>query len=50
MLLAVLVARAIEVSDRADARIAHCGDLRELESWVRRAATADSIEAVIDAV
>jgi len=49
MLLAVLVAREIEVSDRADSCIANCGDLRTLESWVRRAATADSIEDVIDA-
>jgi hypothetical protein len=30
--------------------IANCGDLRALESWVRRAATADSIEDVIDAL
>jgi hypothetical protein len=49
-LLAVLIAREIEVPDRADTRITRCGDLRELESWVRRAATADSIEDVIDAV
>ena len=46
----MLVAREIEVPDRADTCIANCGDLRALESWVRRAATADSIEDVIDAV
>jgi hypothetical protein len=43
-ILAVLSARGVEVPEQERARISECTDLELLDSWVRRAATADSIE------
>lgn len=42
-LLTVLDARGIEVPQEARERIAECTDLDQLEVWIRRAVTADSI-------
>jgi len=47
-LLTVLDARGIEVPDDARARITGCTDLDQLDTWVRRAATAASIEDLFD--
>lgn len=41
--LAVLDARGIEVPAGARTRIAECSDLDQLDSWVRRAVTVDSV-------
>lgn len=41
--LSVLDARGIDVPDDARTRITGCADLDQLDAWVRRAATADSI-------
>ncbi len=41
--LAVLDTRGIEVPDDARARITECSDLHQLDTWVRRAVTADSV-------
>lgn len=46
MILAVLAARGISVSEVVRLRLAECDDLQQLEDWGRRAATADSIEDV----
>ncbi|PXY27751.1 hypothetical protein [Prauserella muralis] len=43
-LLAVLAARGIEVPDDIRRRITGCTDLQQLETWIRRAATATSVE------
>jgi hypothetical protein len=43
-LLAILNARGIPVPDDARARITGCTDLDQLETWVRRAATATTIQ------
>jgi hypothetical protein len=43
-LLAVLEARGVEVPDDARERIAGCTDREQLETWIRRAATATSAE------
>lgn len=42
--LMVLAARGIEVPDDVRDRITGCGDLDQLDTWIRRASTADSIE------
>jgi hypothetical protein len=42
--LAVLEARKIEVTPDARAQILGCSDLAQLDAWVRRAATADSVD------
>jgi hypothetical protein len=42
--LVVLEARRIEVPDATRERIAGCRDLAQLEMWVRRAATAASVD------
>jgi hypothetical protein len=42
--LAILEARRIDVPADKRARIAECRDLAQLDTWVRRAATADSID------
>jgi hypothetical protein len=42
--LDVLAVRGIEVPDLARARISGCTDLAQLESWVRRAAVAGSVD------
>jgi hypothetical protein len=39
--LAVLDARGIEVSDEVRERVSGCADLGQLETWIRRAATAN---------
>jgi hypothetical protein len=43
-LLTVLNARGIAVPDDARARIAECFDLEQLDTWIRRAATAETID------
>jgi hypothetical protein len=43
-LLAVLEARGLRASDDARARILACTDAAQLEAWVRKAATATSID------
>jgi hypothetical protein len=48
MLLAVLVARGIEVSYEARTPIDECDDPGQLESWGRRAALAESIDDLFD--
>lgn len=47
-LLAVLAARGIEVPAAARDRITGCTDLNQLDAWIRRAATAHSIEDLFD--
>lgn len=42
--LAVLEARGVMVSEDARTRIGECRDLDQLDAWVRRAVTVDSIE------
>lgn len=43
-LLTVLDVRGIQVSDEAYTRIANCGDLTQLERWLRRAVTVDRVD------
>jgi hypothetical protein len=45
-LLAVLAARGFDVPEKVRTRINECTDADRLESWIRRAATADSIDEV----
>ncbi|HET8661696.1 MAG TPA: hypothetical protein VFM55_22215 [Micromonosporaceae bacterium] len=47
-LLAILDARGVHVPDDIRAGIVTCTDLAQLESWIRRAATADKIHDVLD--
>ena len=47
-LLTVLAARRIDLSDESRARITACTDTETLTAWIGRAATADSIEDVLD--
>ncbi|MEV1167714.1 hypothetical protein [Nonomuraea sp. NPDC049784] len=42
--LLVLAARGLDVPDDSRARIIACADLAQLETWVTRAATAQSIQ------
>jgi hypothetical protein len=44
--LTVLTVRGIDVSDDARDRITSCTDLDQLDTWLRHAATADSIDDV----
>jgi hypothetical protein len=46
-LLAVLDARGLRISDEARARILACTDTEQLADWLRKAATATSIDQVI---
>jgi hypothetical protein len=46
-LLTVLAARGIDVPADASTRITGCTDLDQLTIWLRRAATADSIQDVL---
>jgi len=46
--LAVLDARGIDVPDDVRTRITGCSDLDQLDAWVRRAATADSVKDLFD--
>jgi hypothetical protein len=47
-LLAVLAVRGLAVPDDARARIAACTDLDQLEGWIRRAVTVESIDDLFD--
>jgi hypothetical protein len=46
--LAVLAARSVEVPDAVRERIEACTDLARLDLWIRRAATARTIDDVFD--
>jgi hypothetical protein len=46
--LAFLSARGIDVPDDARARITRCTDVDQLDTWVRRAATATSVDDLFD--
>lgn len=46
--LAFLAARHIDVPDEARDRISACTDLDELETWVRRAATATTVKDLFE--
>jgi len=46
--LAVLDARGIDVPPDARARIAECSDLDQLDIWVRRAVTAETVHDLFD--
>ncbi|MGQ0779012.1 MAG: hypothetical protein ACT4NY_32135, partial [Pseudonocardiales bacterium] len=46
--LAVLDARGIDVPEDVRTRITGCSDLGQLDAWVRRAATADSVKDLFD--
>lgn len=47
-LLAILDARNVHVPDDVRAEITTCTDTAQLETWIRRAATADKIQDVLD--
>jgi hypothetical protein len=47
-LLAILDARHIEIPDGVRADLLACTDTAQLEAWIRRAATADKIQDVLD--
>ena len=47
-LLRVLAARHIDVPEEVRARILACGDLRQLDVWLDRAATATSVADLFD--
>ena len=47
-ILAVLEARGLSVSDEIVARVRSCTDLDVLETWVRRAATVDSVDRLFE--
>lgn len=46
--LGFLAARGIDIPDDARARITECTDIEQLDTWVRRAATATSIQDLFD--
>jgi len=46
--LAVLDARGIEVPDPVHKDIAECTDHDQLETWIRRAATANKVQDLFD--
>ena len=46
-LLMVLTARGLDVNEDIRARITSCTDTEQLATWLRRAATADSVEDVL---
>ena len=43
-ILAVLDARGLDIPSEARERISRCSDLHLLEKWIRRAATAKSVD------
>ncbi len=47
-LLAILDARRVQVPDDIRAELMACTDSAQLEAWIRRAATADKIQDVLD--
>lgn len=47
-LLTLLAARGIQVPDDARERITGCTDLDQLDTWIRRAASADSVSDLFD--
>jgi hypothetical protein len=47
-LLAILDARHVQVPEGVRADIVACTDTDQLEAWIRRAATADKIQDVLD--
>jgi hypothetical protein len=47
-LLAILDARHVQVPDDIRADLMACTDTAQLEAWIRRAATADKIQDVLD--
>lgn len=47
-LLEILAARGIELPEPAHTRIRECTDIDQLDAWIRRAATADSIAQLFD--
>ena len=47
-LLAVLGARGIEVPDPVRDDITGCTDLDQLDTWIRRAVTADKVQDLFD--
>lgn len=47
-LLTILAARGVAVPDEAHTRITECTDVALLETWVRRAATVESVEELFD--
>ncbi|NRQ37904.1 hypothetical protein HII36_39655 [Nonomuraea sp. NN258] len=47
-LMAVLEARNLAVGPEVQARISSCKDAQQLDKWVRRAATAHSIDEIFD--
>ena len=47
-ILKVLAARGIPVPEDARARITECSDVDQLEHWITRAATVDSVDALFD--
>jgi hypothetical protein len=46
--LTVLTSRGVDVPDDARARITACSDLDQLGTWLRRAATADSVDEIFE--
>lgn len=46
--LAVLAARGIAVPDDARERIESCTDLDQLDEWVRRSVTAESVKELFE--
>ncbi|CCK59084.1 Conserved protein of unknown function [Mycobacterium canettii CIPT 140070017] len=46
--LAVLDARGIEISEPVRARVTGCTDLDQLDTWIRRAATATTVDDLFD--
>ncbi|MEU7749882.1 hypothetical protein AB0B61_55980, partial [Nonomuraea sp. NPDC049158] len=48
--LLVLAARGFDVPDDVSARIATCTDLAQLETWLARAATAQTLQGLFDEV
>ncbi|GAA0919126.1 hypothetical protein [Virgisporangium aurantiacum] len=47
-LLTVLSARGLDVSDDVRARITGCTDIEQLSTWIRRAATAETVDELFD--
>ncbi|WP_194833421.1 hypothetical protein [Nocardia sp. XZ_19_369] len=48
MVLTVLDARGISVSDEIRTRVSRCADVDQLETWVRRAVLVDTADELFD--